>query len=107
MGHSLERIRGKYKGEMLLGMNWVERWSRKVNIILFKFIKFCLNAQPPEGGSVKTPNSHYFRRKTPTKTAKPAHCQNRKYARWNAPTTALPSYAPAPPPASPAPYADS
>lgn len=32
----------------------------------------------------KTPNSHYFRRKTPAKTAIPAHCQNRKYARWNA-----------------------
>lgn len=47
-----------------------------------------------------------FHRKIPTKTATPAHCQSRKYARWNVPATALPSYAPAPQPASPAPYAD-
>ena len=50
MGHSLERIRRKNKGEMLLGMNRVERWSRKVNIVLFKFIKFYCNVKPPEGG---------------------------------------------------------
>ncbi len=47
-----------------------------------------------------------FSPQTPTKTATPAHCQNRKYARWNAPATELPSCAPDPPPASPAPYAD-
>ena len=44
MGHSLERIRGKYKGGE----------SRTVNIILFKFIKFYCNVKPPEGGCLRS-----------------------------------------------------
>ena len=32
-------------------MNWIERSSSSaVNIILFNFVKFCFNTQPPEGG---------------------------------------------------------
>ena len=51
MANSLERIRGKYKGGMLLGMNWLERQSRAANIILFKFIKFYCNVKPPGGAA--------------------------------------------------------
>ena len=34
---------------MLLWINWFGRSGRGVNIILFNFVKFCFNTQPPEG----------------------------------------------------------
>ena len=33
MGHSLERIRGKYKGEMLMKLNWFESRG-KLNLLI-------------------------------------------------------------------------
>ncbi|MGP1572084.1 MAG: hypothetical protein ACTTHX_08195 [Moraxella sp.] len=47
-----------------------------------------------------------FSPQNPNKNGDTNTLPKQKYARWNVPTTAPPSYAPTPSPASPAPYAD-